>query len=226
MISTSSEAASPRAGARLTPSASIPRRDHRRRPADEHARPRRRAPRRPSGDPRVARCSPKTPTVSPATRPSRSRIVKASSSAWVGCSCAPSPALITEQGQAGGQQVRRAGAAVAQHRCRAHRLELRACRAGLALAHAAAGGGDVHRVGREALLGDLEGDAGAGAGLEEEVDQPSCRAAPDLLDLAGGDLLHRGCGVEDLEISPAARPSIRAGPCAPRPSPGAPRPAR
>ena len=40
--------------------------------------------------------SPKIPTVSPSSRPSLSRIVKTSRRAWVGCSWAPSPALITE----------------------------------------------------------------------------------------------------------------------------------
>jgi hypothetical protein len=39
--------------------------------------------------------SPRIVTFSPAICPFRSRMVKASSSAWVGCSCAPSPALMT-----------------------------------------------------------------------------------------------------------------------------------
>ena len=39
--------------------------------------------------------SPRMVTFNPSIRPFFSRIVKASSSAWVGCSCAPSPALMT-----------------------------------------------------------------------------------------------------------------------------------
>ena len=39
--------------------------------------------------------SPTSPTVTPVRSPSRSRIEKMSSSPWVGCSCGPSPALIT-----------------------------------------------------------------------------------------------------------------------------------
>src|ERR1700723_3819541 len=38
--------------------------------------------------------SPRIVTFRPAIFPFRSRIVKASSRAWVGCSCAPSPALM------------------------------------------------------------------------------------------------------------------------------------
>src|SRR2546427_4226804 len=52
-----------------------------------------------------------------------------------------------------------------------HRFEvLRGVDEGLALLHGAAGRGHVDRVRREALLGELEGDAGAGGGFEEEVD--------------------------------------------------------
>ena len=41
--------------------------------------------------------SPQIATIRPSIRPLLRRMVSASSSAWVGCSCAPSPALITEQ---------------------------------------------------------------------------------------------------------------------------------
>ncbi len=44
---------------------------------------------------RLWRMSPQIATLSPAMRPKRWRIVAASSSAWVGCSLVPSPALIT-----------------------------------------------------------------------------------------------------------------------------------
>jgi hypothetical protein len=46
---------------------------------------------------RECRMSPQIATVSRAMRPLARRMVSASSSAWVGCSCAPSPALTTEQ---------------------------------------------------------------------------------------------------------------------------------
>ena len=46
---------------------------------------------------RECRMSPQIATVRPSMRPLRRRMVSASSSAWVGCSCEPSPALITEQ---------------------------------------------------------------------------------------------------------------------------------
>ena len=46
---------------------------------------------------RQCRMSPQMATVRPAMRPLARRMVSASSSAWVGCWCAPSPALITEQ---------------------------------------------------------------------------------------------------------------------------------
>ena len=51
------------------------------------------------------------------------RIVYASSSAWVGCSCVPSPALITLPSDPAGQPVRRPGRGVPDHhRVGAHRL--------------------------------------------------------------------------------------------------------
>ena len=46
---------------------------------------------------RECRMSPQIATVRPSMRPLLRRMVAASSSACVGCSCEPSPALITEQ---------------------------------------------------------------------------------------------------------------------------------
>ena len=46
---------------------------------------------------RECRTSPQIATLSPAMRPKARRMESASSSAWVGCSCWPSPALTTEQ---------------------------------------------------------------------------------------------------------------------------------
>ena len=48
---------------------------------------------------RLCRMSPTIATLRPFSRPLRWRIVSASSSAWVGCSCAPSPALTTAKRQ-------------------------------------------------------------------------------------------------------------------------------
>ena len=44
---------------------------------------------------RLCSRSPQIATTSPSSRPLRRRMVSASRSAWVGCSCVPSPALIT-----------------------------------------------------------------------------------------------------------------------------------
>ena len=44
---------------------------------------------------RLCRMSPQIATTSPSSRPRRRRMVSASSSAWVGCSWVPSPALMT-----------------------------------------------------------------------------------------------------------------------------------
>jgi len=46
---------------------------------------------------RECRTSPQITTINRSMRPLLRRMVSASSSAWVGCSCEPSPALITEQ---------------------------------------------------------------------------------------------------------------------------------
>ena len=79
---------------------------------------------------------------------------------------------------------------------------LRGVAQGLALGGAGAGGVERDDVGAEALGGHLEGHAGAGAGLEEEVD--------DRLAAQGGDFLHacaarivlkaRGGGVDLLDL--------------------------
>ena len=44
---------------------------------------------------RECRTSPTIQMLAPSSEPSRRRSVNTSSSAWVGCSCLPSPALIT-----------------------------------------------------------------------------------------------------------------------------------
>ena len=57
--------------------------------------------------------------------------------------------------------------------------------------------GDVHRVGREALLGELERDARARRRLEEQVHDRRAAQRRDLLDRPLADLLERLRGVED-----------------------------
>ena len=81
------------------------------------------------------------------------RIVKASSSAWVGCSWVPSPALTTLPSHPVGEPVRRAGGAVPDDdRVGAHRLEgQRGVLERLALGDAGALGGEVDDVGGQPL---------------------------------------------------------------------------
>src|SRR5438477_446302 len=57
--------------------------------------------------------------------------------------------------------------------------------------------GDVHRVGAQALLGELERDPGPGGGLEEEIDDGLAAERRHLLDGALADFLERLGGVED-----------------------------
>ncbi len=124
--------------------------------------------------------SPQIATVSPESSPLWRRMVSASSSAWVGCSCAPSPALITEQPtfcassstapaelMAHDQHVRPHG--VQRHR----RVDQR-----LALLHRGGRDRHVHDVGAEPLAGELERGLRARRCFEEQVDLRAARAAP------------------------------------------------
>ena len=133
---------------------------------------------------RLCSRSPTIATFSPASRPLCSRIVKASSSACVGCSCMPSPALMIADAADPRQQVRRAGRGVAHHdHVGRHRLEVaRGVEQRLALGDARRRGRDVQRVGAEPLLGDLERGPGARARLEEQVDDRPAAQRRDLLD--------------------------------------------
>src|SRR2546425_222457 len=84
------------------------------------------------------------------------------------------------------------------HHVDPHRLEvLRGVDERLALLHRAAGRGHVHRVGREALFGELEGDARTGGGLEEQVDDGLAAQGGHLLDGSLGHFLERLGGIED-----------------------------
>ena len=121
-------------------------------------------------------------------------MVNASSSAWVGCSWVPSPAL-THAGvhPAGvGEPVRRTRGAVAHDdRVGAHRLERqRGVLERLALGQRGALGGEVDDVGREPLGGGLERDPGAGGVLEEQVDHGPAAQRRQLLDRPVGQRPH------------------------------------
>ena len=122
---------------------------------------------------RLCRMSPQMATVSPATRPLTRRIVSASSSACVGCWCAPSPALITEQSIFCDEQLHGARRMVAHHDdVGPHGVERhRGVDQRLALLHRGGGDVHVHDVGAEPLRRHLEGALRAGRGFEEEVDQ-------------------------------------------------------
>ena len=125
-------------------------------------------------------------------------MVNASSSAWVGCSWVPSPALTTLPRI---QLASRCGAPEAL--CRqmtavgAHRLEgQRGVLQALALGDARPLGGEVDHVGRQPLGGDLEAGPGAGGVLEEEVDHRAAAQRRQLLDGAVADERHLLGGVE------------------------------
>src|SRR5690606_30150027 len=69
---------------------------------------------------------------------------------------------------------------------------------GLALGGRGAGAVERNDVGREALGRHLEGHAGAGAGLEEEVDDGLAAQGGDFFDAALQDFFEGGGGVVDL----------------------------
>ena len=122
---------------------------------------------------RECRMSPQIATISPSMRPLWRRMVSASSSAWVGCSWLPSPALITEQSTfcassstapaAWWRTTRMSGRmafSVTAVSIRVSPLYMDEVR-----------DRHVHHVGAEPLSGELEGALGPGRGLEEQVDQ-------------------------------------------------------
>lgn len=75
---------------------------------------------------------------------------------------------------------------------------LRGVAEGFALGRAGGGGVEGDDIGTQELGGHLEGDAGTGAGLEEEVDDGLAPEGGDFLDLAVKDAAERAGGVEDL----------------------------
>ena len=173
----------------------------------------------------------------PRARPLCLRIVEQSSSACVGCSCAPSPALTTPAPQARGEQVGGARLRVAHHdHVGRHRLEVpRRVEQRLALGRRRRRARDVDRVGRQPLGGDLERRARARRRLEEEVDDRLAAQGRHLLDRPLVDLEEPVAEIEqhgDLrgaEQTPIPRRCRCAKPpvtgAAPAGPPGPPRPA-
>ena len=104
-------------------------------------------------------------------RPSARAHGVASSSAWVGCACQPSPALITlalvHWSISRGAPLR---SMADDERVDAHRGDrLDRVAQALALVEARLRHGERHRVGRQPLGGRLEAQAGAGRVLEEDA---------------------------------------------------------
>ncbi len=102
--------------------------------------------------------------------------------------------------QAAGQQRGRPRGLVADHHhVRAHGLDVAGgVEQALALLGARAGRGEVDHVGGEPFARDLERGARPGGGLVEQIDHRLPTQGRDLLDLAGGDLLHGDRGVEHV----------------------------
>ncbi len=128
--------------------------------------------------------------------PADCRMVNASSSACVGCSCVPSPALTTRATDPVRQPARRAGGGVPDHHgVRAHRLQgQRGVLERLALGDARPLGGEVDHVGGQPLGGRLEGSPGPRGVLVEEVHHGQAaqrRELPDGPALDAGQFLGR-----------------------------------
>ncbi len=147
--------------------------------------------------------SPMIVTVSPSKRPFSCFTVKQSSSAWVGCSCAPSPALMTGDRERVGDALGYARHLVAHdHGVGIHRVERhRGVEDALGLREARRRRREVHDIRREPLACDLEAGTRAGRRLEEEIDQRAPAQRRHLLDVPAPDFLHALGGFENpLEI--------------------------
>ena len=146
----------------------------------------------------------------PSTRPWRWRMVKMSSRPCVGCSWAPSPALMTRHVEVLGA----AGAAPRATEWRTTTTSTPIASMFLAvsmnvspLRQAGAAGGEVERVGPEPPGGQAEAGAGAGGGLEEEVDDDlalevvplGLAAYPDAENLGGVEQSREFRGREPFE---------------------------
>ena len=98
-----------------------------------------------------------------------------------------------------GQHLRRAGILVADDDhvgMHGHQV-LRGVDQGLPFFHRGAGDGEVERVGRQALLGDLERDSRARRGLHEEVDDQLSAQRRNLFYRPFADFLEAFSGVEN-----------------------------
>ena len=123
----------------------------------------------------------------PGCRPLLRRMVSASSSAWVGCSCAPSPALTTEQSTLRASRCT-APAAWWRTTIMSGRMAFSVIAVSISVSPFLMeedADRHVHHVSAEPLAGELEGGLRPGRRLEEQVD---LRAAAQrrllLLDLA------------------------------------------
>ena len=167
--------------------------------------------------------SPTRPTVSPSIRPLARRIVRMSSRPCVGCSCAPSPALMIEALEVLRQQVRGAGRGVADdHDVDPHRLDvLGRVDERLALGQARDAGGEVQRVGREPLGRQAEAGPRPGRVLEEQVEDDPARAARGPSCGSGSRPRRTTRPCRGCRRSPRATgPPARAGACGSRPPAG------
>ena len=132
---------------------------------------------------------------------SRRRIVNASSSAWVGCSCVPSPALTTPASiQPLPASTRGAPDAGWRMTTPSAPIAARVCAVSLRLSPFETLEPFALKLmtsAREPLGGGLEGDAGAGRVLEEQVHDGLAAQRRELLDLAARDIRHVLGDVED-----------------------------
>ena len=106
----------------------------------------------------------RSPPSGPRSGRTRGACDRASSSAWVGCSCWPSPALITLQLTFCDSSDGRAGRAVAHHQdVRLHGVQRhRRVDQGLALGDRRGARAHVDHVGAQPLAGQLEASSGCG----------------------------------------------------------------
>ena len=134
-------------------------------------------------------------------RPLARRMVSASSSACVGCSCAPSPALTTEQ-----PTFCASSAAAPAEAWRTIRMSGRMALSVIAVSISVSpfftderADRHVHDVGAEPLAGELEGGLRAGRGFEEEVDLGAAAQRRRLLLRLPRDR-HGGVGAVEQEF--------------------------
>ena len=117
--------------------------------------------------------SPQIAMVKPPMRPLCRLIVSASSSAWVGCSWVPSPALITAASTICASRFGRAGLVVPHHQQITMHCVQRSCGVDqcLALVHRGRRDRHIDDVRAQPLAGEFEAGPGTGAVFEEQVDQ-------------------------------------------------------